>query len=640
MAADLIRAALLYRSGPHRDFPLPDAPEAMLGFGGGNVVRVPMEGVSRHHAKITFDGKDYWLEDAGSSNGTFVNGVRVRTRERLKHLDVVTLGRATDLIFFLKARDGARATRQGILSAEIEAVDGAEAGTRWPVPRGSITIGRAASNNVVVDSQLISKMHVRIERTGVELVITDLHSHNGTYVDGKKIDEPRVLNGGDEFLLAGARRFRVHVEEGSIETSAVSPLPLQGRSESSLPMDWKTRIEWTPEEIASFERGKKEVRPADAALRAPEVRPAAPAAKAAAPKREPAAPKAAEAKPSATAKPESKPAAAAPAKPAEAKPPAAQVKPAARPAVSPQKSAAMAPVAPPAPAEALPAAPPKPQVEPPPAAAKPAEPPPAPLPVSSPVAAEPIAPPARAEASPAAPPKPAAPPPEAAKPADPVSPPVAAEPKKVDSRSTLPPQAPPAGSVLPVAPPAPAEASAAAPPKPQVEPPPAAPKPAEPPPAPLPGSAPVAAEPKKVDSRSTLPPPVPPAGASVAPPLRKVRVSGEATRALIQDEATKPRVYLEGETETLPLPAGDHVVGRIPGITIRLDAHEISRRHAVIHVSNAEAVVEDLGSHNGTFVNREKITAPRKLNAGDLIHFGDVAFRVRFPSEAELAKKP
>ncbi|HEV8232887.1 MAG TPA: FHA domain-containing protein [Thermoanaerobaculia bacterium] len=573
MAADLIRAALLYRSGPHRDFPLPDAPEAMLGFGGGNVVRVPMEGVSRHHAKITFDGKDYWLEDAGSSNGTFVNGVRVRKRERLKHLDVVTLGRATDLIFFLKARDGARATRQGILSAEIEAVDGAEAGTRWPVPRGSITIGRAASNNVVVDSQLISKMHVRIERTGVELVITDLHSHNGTYVDGKKIDEPRVLNGGDEFLLAGARRFRVHVEEGSIETSAVSPLPLQGRSESSLPMDWKTRIEWTPEEIASFERGKKEVRPADAALRAPEVRPAAPAAKAAAPKREPAAPKAAEAKPSATAKPESKPAAAAPAKPAEAKPPAAQVKPAARPAVSPQKSAARAPVAPPARAEASPAAPPKPAAPPPPEAAKPAEPPPAPLPVSPPVAAEPIAPPARAEASPAAPPKPAAPPPEAAKPADPVPPPVAAEPKKVDSRSTL-------------------------------------------------------------------PPPVPPAGASVAPPLRKVRVSGEATKALIQDEATKPRVYLEGETETLPLPAGDHVVGRTSGITIRLDAHEISRRHAVIHVSNAEAVVEDLGSHNGTFVNREKITAPRKLNAGDLIHFGDVAFRVRFPSEAELAKKP
>ncbi|HEV8231630.1 MAG TPA: FHA domain-containing protein [Thermoanaerobaculia bacterium] len=542
MAADLTRAALLFRSGPHRDFPLPET-EATLGFGGGDVVRVPMEGVSRRHAKIFRDGNDYWIEDLGSSNGTFLNGVRLTKRERLKHLDVVTLGRSTDLIFVLRTREAARITRHGIKSASIEALDGGEAGSRWTIPRGSVTIGRAASNNVVVDSELVSKMHVRLECTGLQLVVTDLHSHNGTYVDGERIVEPRTLKEGEEFALAGARRFRVHIEEGSIETTGVGPLPLQSHSESSLPMDWKTRMEWTPEELASFERGRK----GDTGLR--EAAPPAPAAKpigaatpeakqpAAAPKPHAAPSKAAEAKPApAPAKPEVKPAATA-ARP-EAKEPAAAPKPEEKPA-----PAAVKPV------EAPPAAPAKPQVEPP----------------------------------PAAPTKPVEAPPSASEKLE-VQPPVAVVPPVEDAREKVEPESP------------------------------------------LPAQA--------------APPPA--AIASELPKRSGVRISGEATRALVEDEKSKPRVYLEGEAETLPLPAGDHGVGRLPGISIRLDAHGVSRRHAIIHVSNAEVVVEDLGSYNGTFVNSERISAPRKVNPGDLIQFGDVGFRVRFPAQGKpgIEKKP
>ena len=39
---------------------------------------------SRRHAKITVDGEGVWIEDLGSANGTFVNGVQVATRVRLK----------------------------------------------------------------------------------------------------------------------------------------------------------------------------------------------------------------------------------------------------------------------------------------------------------------------------------------------------------------------------------------------------------------------------------------------------------------------------------------------------------------------------------------------------------------------------
>ena len=80
-----------------------------MGYDRGNDVAVPFEGVSRRHARIAFDGKDYWIEDAGSANGTYLNAVRLVQKERLKHLDVVTLGRRADLIFVRRAVEDAPA---------------------------------------------------------------------------------------------------------------------------------------------------------------------------------------------------------------------------------------------------------------------------------------------------------------------------------------------------------------------------------------------------------------------------------------------------------------------------------------------------------------------------------------------------
>src|SRR5207247_4463123 len=75
---------------------------SVIGRDQANAVAVPVEGVSRMHARIRFDGKSYWLQDLKSTNGTFLNGQAV-TRERLRHLDVITLGRELDLVFVVRA---------------------------------------------------------------------------------------------------------------------------------------------------------------------------------------------------------------------------------------------------------------------------------------------------------------------------------------------------------------------------------------------------------------------------------------------------------------------------------------------------------------------------------------------------------
>lgn len=244
MAADLTSdATLLYRTGSEMNFRIGEG-ESRVGFDKGNEVRVPLDGVSRLHARVVQKGEDFYVEDAGSSNGTFLNGRRLTGRERLRHLDVVTLGRSHDLIFVRRTSEK-RVVRRGVKGAWLEVLDGIDQGSRRELSRGAFTIGRAASCNVVADSKLVSQIHARIERTAAALMITDLQSSNGTAINGERM-QTRVLKNGDVIELAGSRHYRVVLESGEVETGDVPRVELEGSL--SLPMDWQTRIEWTPGE--------------------------------------------------------------------------------------------------------------------------------------------------------------------------------------------------------------------------------------------------------------------------------------------------------------------------------------------------------------------------------------------------------
>jgi len=69
------------------------------------------------------------------------------------------------------------------------------------------------------------------------------------------------------------------------------------------------------------------------------------------------------------------------------------------------------------------------------------------------------------------------------------------------------------------------------------------------------------------------------------------------------------------------------VVGRV-GADLTIDDPLISRRHAVIRLAAGALEVEDLGSLNGTWVNGERLEAPRGLSAGDVVQFGGVSLEV------------
>lgn len=75
--------------------------EATIGKSDGNNIVLRSEIVSSTHAKITYDDsqKAYYLEDLNSSNGTQLDGIKVKGKERLERLHVITFAGKFDFVF-------------------------------------------------------------------------------------------------------------------------------------------------------------------------------------------------------------------------------------------------------------------------------------------------------------------------------------------------------------------------------------------------------------------------------------------------------------------------------------------------------------------------------------------------------------
>ena len=72
----------------------------------------------------------------------------------------------------------------------------------------------------------------------------------------------------------------------------------------------------------------------------------------------------------------------------------------------------------------------------------------------------------------------------------------------------------------------------------------------------------------------------------------------------------------------IPLPDGEHLIGRGEDCRIRSDSKRVSRHHARVRVTPERVVVEDLGSRNGTWVRDRRIEGAAELTDGDTVRVG------------------
>ena len=108
--------------------------------------------------------------------------------------------------------------------------------------------------------------------------------------------------------------------------------------------------------------------------------------------------------------------------------------------------------------------------------------------------------------------------------------------------------------------------------------------------------------------------------AAPAPPKRRTRgVPSELV-------ATEPP---ERRGATYPI-GSELTVGRAGGCAISLpDDTYVSSLHARVFTSGGRVLVEDLGSTNGTYLNRAKLTSTVPLNKGDRLQVGSTVLEAR-----------
>src|SRR5690349_15998712 len=78
----------------------------------------------------------------------------------------------------------------------------------------SCTLGRCASNQIVLSGEKVSRKHTLLHtRLGDELWISDLGSSNGTYLNGRKLEQSAPLYNGDQIAI-GPHRLIFHQPGG------------------------------------------------------------------------------------------------------------------------------------------------------------------------------------------------------------------------------------------------------------------------------------------------------------------------------------------------------------------------------------------------------------------------------------------
>lgn len=156
------------------------------------VLDYPM--VSSRHALLTIADGHAILEDLKSTNGTAIN-----TPGNTIDRHPITEG---DVVFFGSLR---------IPAAKLLAANpkvGSQADEVFTFSGNEMTFGRSPDCDQVLEYPMVSGRHARVFRLGPQLMVEDLQSANGTFVNGSRIHRPTPINPGDSIGL-GSYTFKL-----------------------------------------------------------------------------------------------------------------------------------------------------------------------------------------------------------------------------------------------------------------------------------------------------------------------------------------------------------------------------------------------------------------------------------------------
>ena len=206
----------------------------LIGRNKQNAIVIDSKDISRQHAELLADDTgNIYVRDNGSINGTLINGMQTVSGQtvRLRSGDHVTLGLTEfsvewrvemspttpqpqyvppplvatapamlDQATIMDASPLAVAAQQQMqaIAADDQAIPYLfiHNGQRYRIDADEAYIGRGPTNDIVIDQPSLSRQHARIQRSpDGQIMLTDLGSTNGTFVNGYRTGAPTPLRG-------------------------------------------------------------------------------------------------------------------------------------------------------------------------------------------------------------------------------------------------------------------------------------------------------------------------------------------------------------------------------------------------------------------------------------------------------------
>ncbi len=227
-----------------------DGARVVIGRGQGCDVRLPDPSVSQRHATIRGEGGKHALVDEGSTNGTFVGGVRLaaQTPRTLRTGDLVRVGRVWLEVRIDQTpptRDLAVATRELALMLvaqameeqgddvvpKVRVVEGPDAGAVLPLLEEgrAYLVGRDDASDLPLADADASREHVQLVRRGPVVLARDPGSKNGALLGESRLARDRDVAWRSALMMRVGRTVLALEEPvaaalGALEGAADEPV--------------------------------------------------------------------------------------------------------------------------------------------------------------------------------------------------------------------------------------------------------------------------------------------------------------------------------------------------------------------------------------------------------------------------------
>ena len=194
---------VLEQGGVVRVYPLNEELMIIGRSSGANDIGINSPIVSSQQGVITRENGNYYYADLGSTNGTIIGNRHLRgdmmggpsEKVLLKDGDVLTIGaNQNDRVFLLFNSNHSDNVMWSSISLKATP---------------SIAIGRGLENNIIIPNINVSRQHARITVSNNAVFIEDLHSANGTILNGAPLLNREVLQNGSIIQLPSTKMIRL-----------------------------------------------------------------------------------------------------------------------------------------------------------------------------------------------------------------------------------------------------------------------------------------------------------------------------------------------------------------------------------------------------------------------------------------------